>query len=192
MTPLDPAALNTEGGFRAFCDRPASDVAPELLGATLLHGGVGGIVVETEAYEHDDPASHSFAGRTVRNGAMFGQPGTAYVYRSYGLHWCFNVVCCPGSAVLIRAIEPTHGVDEMIRRRGIDDPRRLCAGPGRLCQALAIDGGLDGHPLNRTDLVLSPALQAQHIAGPRIGISKAVDLHRRYGLAGSRFLSRRF
>lgn len=192
MTSLDQGALNTEDGLRAFCDRAASDVAPALLGATLLHGGVGGIVVETEAYEPDDPASHSFAGQTVRNGAMFGRPSTAYVYRSYGLHWCFNVVCSPGSAVLIRAIEPTQGIDEMILRRGTYDLKRLCAGPGRLCQALAIDRSLDGHPLNRADLVLAPTTQAKHVSGPRIGISKAVDLHRRYGLAGSRFLSRRF
>ncbi len=177
----------------AFYARPAPEVARALIGAQLLVTGVGGRVVETEAYDRDDPASHSFNGPTVRNAAMFGPPGTAYVYRSYGLHWCLNVVCGPatGSAVLIRALAPEHGIDLMRERRGKVSDRDLCRGPGRLCQALAITGALDGRPLAAVPFtVLEPAAQAEVVTGRRIGITRAADTAWRFGLAGSRLLSR--
>ncbi len=132
-----PAALS-----RGFFEREVARVACDLIGARLLVGGAGGIVVETEAYDREDPASHSHGGRTARNAAMFGPVGHAYVYRSHGLHWCLNVVCGvePGGAVLVRALEPTVGLGRMRARRGSKDVRRLCAGPGRLCQALGVAG----------------------------------------------------
>ena len=157
---------------------------------------MGGILVELEAYAPDDPASHSFNGRTARNAAMFGPPGTLYVYRSYGIHWCANVVCGPegvGAAVLLRAAKPTHGLDEMRARRGIDDLRRLCAGPGCLTQALGITGDHDGEPLDRPPFELrgagsTPA--AGVVTGPRVGITRAADLPWRYSLRSSLFVSR--
>ncbi|WP_245453275.1 DNA-3-methyladenine glycosylase [Aquibium carbonis] len=174
-----------------FLDRPAVEVARALIGAVLTHDGVGGIVVETEAYEADDPASHSFSGPTARNAAMFGPPGHAYVYRSYGIHWCFNVVCRPGSAVLVRALEPTAGIPAMVRRRSMEDVRSLCSGPGKLCQALAISDAQNGMPIGRGALRLFlPPTSPTVVAGRRIGISKAVDRPWRFGLAGSRFLSK--
>ncbi len=172
-----------------FFFRHPVEVARDLIGCALTAGETSGIIVETEAYAPDDPASHSFRGPTPRNAAMFGAPGTAYVYRSYGLHWCFNIVCTPGSAVLVRGLEPTHGLDVMRSRRCVESVRLLCAGPGRLAQALAIDAGWNGRPLRgylhrqRCPLVIS---------GRRIGISKAVDLTWRFGEAGSPFLSRSF
>jgi DNA-3-methyladenine glycosylase len=181
---------------RAFFVRPAAAVAPDLIGAILRIDGVGGLIVETEAYDQADPASHSFTGPTPRNASMFGPPGCAYVYRSYGLHWCLNVVCNAeghGGAVLIRALEPLYGLERMVERRGTDAPRRLCSGPGRLCQALAVTKGLDGAPLDRPPFALHPRAAAPEIAiGPRIGISKAVEVPWRFGLAGSSFLSRPF
>lgn len=177
-------------------DRDALEVAPDLLGAELLVDGVGGRIVELEVYRPGDPASHAFRGRTPRNGAMFGPPGCAYVYRSYGIHWCLNFVCGPGeipSAVLIRALEPTVGLETMRGRRGVEDARLLCSGPGRLCEALAVTIAEDGLPLDRPPFSLvPPAVKGELVVGPRIGLTKAADLPWRYGLAGSRFLSRPF
>ena len=179
---------------RDFFARSVHEVAPALIGASFLFDGVGGMIVEVEAYHHTDPAAHSFRGRTDRNAVMFGPPGYAYVYRSYGIHWCVNFVCEPegsASAVLIRALEPTKGIAAMRARRGLDADRLLCSGPGRLCQALAITIAADGLALDRPPFGLRPARSpVEVVAGRRIGISKAADLPWRYGLAGSRFLSR--
>ncbi len=175
--------------------RPVADLARDLIGATLLLDGVGGVVVETEAYARGDPASHSFRGPTPRNGAMFGPAGRAYVYRSYGIHWCLNVVGGeePGCAVLIRALEPTEGLAAMRARRGLDAPRLLCAGPGRLCAALGITAAHDGLPLDRAPFaLLAPPAAPPIAAGPRIGITRNAEAPWRFGLAGSRFLSRPF
>ena len=177
--------------------RSAHDVAPELLGAELLVDGIGGTIVEVEAYDPADPASHAFRNRrTERNAAMFLVGGHLYVYRSYGIHWCMNVVCDiegVAGAVLVRALEPTKGVDEMIERRGVADVRRLCAGPGRLTQALGVSRAHDGLPLDRPPFELRPRAEpVEIVTGPRIGIAKAVELPWRYGLAGSAFLSRPF
>jgi DNA-3-methyladenine glycosylase len=170
------------------------ELAPELVGATLLVHGVGGTIVEVEAYDHEDPAAHGFRGRTARNASMFGPAGHAYVYRSYGIHWCLNFVCglegVP-DAVLIRALEPTHGIDRMRARRGLDDPRLLCSGPGRVCQALGVTGEHDGLPLDRVPFRLEARrAEIEVVAGPRIGITKAVDRPWRYAVAGSPFVSR--
>jgi DNA-3-methyladenine glycosylase len=179
---------------RAFFARSVHQVAEELIGATFLVDGVGGKIVELEAYQHEDPAAHGYRGLTKRNASMFGPSGHAYVYRSYGVHWCVNFVCEPegvADAVLIRALEPTQGLDEMRRRRGLDDERLLCAGPGRLCQALAITREHDGLPLDRPPFRLGQRVETpQIVRGPRIGISRAAELPWRYGVAGSRYLSR--
>jgi DNA-3-methyladenine glycosylase len=179
---------------RRFFARSVHEVAPELLGATLLVGGVGGVVVEVEAYDHTDPAAHGYRGRTERNASMFGPPGHAYVYRSYGIHWCLNFVCDDvdvASAVLVRALEPTEGAGEMRRRRGLSDDRLLCAGPGRLCQALGITRDHDGLPLDEPPFrLLAPARPPAVAAAPRIGITRAAELPWRYAVAGSRYLSR--
>jgi DNA-3-methyladenine glycosylase len=177
--------------------RNVHEVAPELIGAELYVGGVGGRIVEVEAYDHEDPAAHGFGNRrTARNASMFLSGGHAYVYRSYGIHWCLNFVCGEpnvASAVLVRALEPLAGLDEMRSRRGLDEPRLLCAGPGRLCQALGVTREHDGLPLDEPPFELRERLDpVQIVTGTRIGITKAADRPWRYGLLGSRFVSRSF
>ena len=167
-----------------------------MIGATLTFNGVGGIIVEVEAYHHTDPAAHSYNGPTPRNAVMFGPAGFAYVYRSYGIHWCVNFVCesaGSASAVLIRAVEPTVNLPLMRRRRGLTDARLLCSGPGRLCEALAITGAHSGLPLDAPPFAIRARETEPEIAtGIRIGITKAAELPWRYGLAGSRYLSKPF
>ena len=171
----------------------SSQAAPALIGWTLTVGGVGGRIVETEAYDHEDPASHSFTGPTERNGVMFGPAGHVYVYRSYGIHWCMNLVCRgPASAVLIRALEPTQGLDMMIARRGLEAPRRLCSGPGRLCQALGVSRQENGLRIDEPPFALEPGPAAEVVKGPRIGITKAAAVPWRFGEKGSSYLSRPF
>jgi DNA-3-methyladenine glycosylase len=186
-----PAMLDAQ-----FFARSVHDVAPDLIGATLLYRGVGGIIVEVEAYHHTEPAAHSFGGKRPRNAVMYGPPAHAYVYRSYGLHWCFNFVCEPegsAGAVLLRALEPTEGLAAMRRRRGQQADRLLCSGPGRLCEALGITGKQNGARLAPPDFVLHPREHVPDIAvGVRVGISKAADLPWRYGLRNSPFLSKPF
>ena len=181
---------------REFFARSVHEVAPDLIGCTLLVDGVGGPIVEVEAYDHEDPASHGFRGETARNRSMFGPPGHAYVYRSYGVHWCLNLVCEEkgvAAAVLLRGLEPTHGVEEMRARRDLDEPRLLCSGPGRLCQALAVTEEHDGLPLDLPPFELrAREEEPELVTGPRVGITQAADLPWRYGLAGSPFLSRNF
>ena len=181
---------------RRFFDRSVHKVAPDLIGAMLLVDGVGGMIVEVEAYHHTDPAAHSYIGRTERNAVMFGPPGFAYVYRSYGIHWCLNFVCeeeGSASAVLIRALEPTDGLARMRRRRGLNEPRDLCSGPGKLCEALGVTHKHNGLPLDRAPFALYARKREPELAiGVRIGITKAVDHPWRYGLKGSKFLSKPF
>jgi DNA-3-methyladenine glycosylase len=181
---------------RTFFDRSVHEVAPDLIGATMLFNGVGGLIVEVEAYHHTEPAAHSYNGPTPRNRVMFGPPGFTYVYRSYGIHWCVNFVCekeGSASAVLIRALAPTHGLPAMRRRRGLQEERALCSGPGKLCEALGITVAHSGLPLDRTPFSLHARVgEADVVSGIRIGITKAVDLPWRYGLRGSRYLSKPF
>jgi DNA-3-methyladenine glycosylase len=181
---------------RAFFARSVLAVAPDLIGATLLVNGVGGIIVELEAYHHSEPAAHSFNGPTPRTLVMFGPPGAAYVYRSYGIHWCINFVCektGSASAVLIRALQPTHGIPAMRRRRGLHDERSLCSGPGKLCEALGIADTHNGLALDAPPFALHARVSKPDVVtGVRIGITKAVELPWRYGLKGSKFLSRPF
>ena len=179
---------------RDFFARSVHDVAPELVGCTLLVDGVGGRIVEVEAYDADDPASHGYRGPTARNRAMFGPPGHAYVYRSYGMHWCLNLVCAEEGrpeAALVRALEPLAGVDRMRERRGLEAERLLCSGPGRLCQALGVTGEHDGLALDRRPFELRAAAEAAAVArSARVGITRAAELPWRYVLAGSPYLSR--
>jgi DNA-3-methyladenine glycosylase len=181
---------------RSFFARPAIDVAPDLIGAHFAVGGVGGLIVECEAYDAEDPASHSYRNRkTARNKAMFGAAGHAYVYRIYGVHWCVNIVCGAGDghAVLVRALEPTAGTEQMQTRRHTRDKRLLCSGPGRLCEALAIDRDLDGHDLLEAPFELRPrTAPTPVVAGRRIGITRAAAYKRRFGLRNSPYLSRPF
>jgi DNA-3-methyladenine glycosylase len=179
---------------RRFFARSVHDVAPDLIGVTLLVDGIGGRIVEVEAYDQEDPASHGYRGRTPRNASIFGPPGHAYVYRSYGVHWCLNLVCGDEGvpeAVLIRALEPTAGIEEQRRRRGTDDLRALCSGPGKLCQALGVTRGHDGLALDRPPFRLRERDEAPEIVtAPRIGITRATELNWRYLEAGSRYVSR--
>ncbi len=181
---------------RRFFARSVHAVAPELIGATLLLDGVGGLIAEVEAYHHTDPAAHSYTGRTERNAVMFGPPGHAYVYRSYGIHWCVNFVCeeeGSASAILIRALQPTQGIPLMRRRRGLSDERQLCSGPGKLCEALAITHRHNGLPLDAPPFSLRAREAEPEIAvGVRIGITKAAEKPWRYGMKGSAFLSKPF
>jgi DNA-3-methyladenine glycosylase len=181
---------------RSFFSRSVHEVAPDLIGAVLLVNGVGGRLVEVEAYHHTDPAAHSYIGPTERNAVMFGPPGYVYVYRSYGIHWCLNFVCertGSASAVLIRAIEPTEGLAVMRRRRGLAELRLLCSGPGRLCEALGITHAHNGFALTAPPFaIFAREGDEEVIAGPRIGLTKAVEKPWRYGLKGSRFLSKPF
>ena len=181
---------------RSFFNRSVHEVAPDLIGATLLVNGVGGLIVEVEAYHHTDPAAHSHRGKTERNAVMFGPAGYAYVYRSYGIHWCIKFVCegtGSASAVLIRALQPTAGIRTMRRRRQLKDERLLCSGPGRLSEALAITHAYNGLALDRTPFALfAPTQRVEVATGVRIGLTKAADLPWRYGLKGSAFLSKPF
>jgi DNA-3-methyladenine glycosylase len=181
---------------RKFFDRSVHEVAPDLIGATLLLDGVGGPIVEVEAYHHSEPAAHSFNGPTPRNRVMFGPPGFAYVYRSYGIHWCVNFVCekeGSASAVLIRALEPTHGLPAMRSRRGLDAERALCSGPGKLCEALGITIAHNALPLDAAPFALHAAVtKPALVRDVRVGITKAAELPWRYGLKGSRFVSKPF
>jgi DNA-3-methyladenine glycosylase len=179
---------------REFFARSVHEVAPELIGATLRVDGAGGTIVEVEAYDQTDPASHAYNGRTARNLSMFGPPGHAYVYRSHGVHWCLNLVCAAedvAQAALVRAIEPTHGLAAMRARRGLEDERLLCSGPGRLCQALGVTREHDGLALDEPPFELHARETTPHVqAGLRIGLTRAADYPWRYVLGGSRFLSR--
>lgn len=180
---------------QGFWARHPAAVAADLIGWSVYVGGVGGRIVETEAYHHEDPASHSYAGVTPRTEVMFGPQGRVYVYRSYGIHWCLNFVCwdeAPGGAVLIRALEPTAGLEVMAERRGLMDSRALCSGPGKLCQALAVTRDHNGLALDKPPFELTPGPRDGLITGPRIGITKAADIPWRFGEAGSRFVSRPF
>jgi DNA-3-methyladenine glycosylase len=181
----------------AFYERPVLEVAPDLIGCVVSHGSTSGVIVETEAYHYSEPAAHSYAGLTPRTKVMFGLPGFAYVYRSYGIHACLNAVCEPegtGAAVLVRALEPLSGIEEMRARRRVERLESLCSGPGKLTQALAIELELNG-----TDLVTGPIVISERPADwsavsvsvdRRIGITKAVELPWRFTASGSRFVSR--
>lgn len=176
--------------------RPSHEVARQLIGIIVLIDGVGGRIVETEAYDREDPASHTFSGLTPRNAAMFGPPAHAYVYRSYGIHWCLNFVCREeghGAGVLIRALEPLQGLETMRERRGVEDDRLLCSGPGKLCQAMGVTHAFNGRSLGQAPFQLLQADEMNEVVtGPRIGISKAMEVPWRFGKAGSKYVSRPF
>ena len=185
---------NTLAGIDFYA--PSDQVARQLIGVLVFIDGVGGRIVETEAYDRDDPASHTFRGETPRNASMFGPPAHAYVYRSYGMHWCLNFVCREpghGAGVLLRAVEPVLGLDQMRARRGVEDVRQLCSGPGKLGQAMGVTHALNGQSLALPPFALEAASEpVEIVSGPRIGISKAMDTVWRFGLKGSPFLSRKF
>lgn len=189
--PLGASPLRAEA-LKAFFDRDSVDVARDLISTRFTTAGVGGRIVETEAYRPDDPASHSYRGPTARNAAMFGPAGRVYIYRSYGIHWCLNFVCANASAVLIRALEPESGIEEMIRRRGVADIFDLCSGPGKLTQALGINLDVNTLPLDGPPFEIALAEPVSVVSDKRIGITKNVDPLWRFGAAGSRFVSRRF
>lgn len=181
----------------AFYDRPVLDVARDLIGCTVSHAGASGVIVETEAYHESEPACHAFAGLTPRTRTLFGPPGRAYVYFSYGVHALLNAVAEPegvGAAVLIRALEPLAGVELMRARRGLERLEDLCSGPGKLTQALGIDLALNGSDLASGPIRFGPRPQAweeaRHVTGERIGITKAPELPWRFCAAGSRSVSR--
>ncbi len=188
---IGTAAIEGESLTRFF-ERDAITVARDLLACRFLVDGIGGHIVETEAYFLDDEASHAFRGPTKRNAAMFGRPGNVYIYRIYGMHWCVNFVCTPGSAVLIRAIEPEMGIAEMIERRGTNALTQLCSGPGKLCQALDISIALNDRLLDQRPYSLTPTAPAPIISGKRIGITKNAEAPWRFGILGSRYLSKPF
>jgi DNA-3-methyladenine glycosylase len=182
----------------AFYERPVLEVARDLVGCVVSCGESAGVIVETEAYHQSEPACHAFVGLTPRTGVLFGPPGVAYVYRSYGIHACLNAVCEPrgiGAAVLIRALEPLDGVEAMRARRGVDRLESLCSGPGKLTQALGITLDHNGSSLMRGPVVFSEPPRSWHevpvSAGPRVGITKAAELPWRFCVDGSRYLSRR-
>jgi DNA-3-methyladenine glycosylase len=182
---------------RSFFARPVLEVAPALVGCVVRHGETAGVIVETEAYHHSEPACHAYVGLTARTATLFGPPGIAYVYRSYGIHALLNAVCEPedvGAAVLIRALEPRDGVELMRERRGVARAEELCSGPGKLTQALGI--GVD---LNATSLLAGPirieprpagAPAPELVVGPRVGITKAAELPWRFCARGNRHVSR--
>lgn len=181
----------------AFYDRPVLEVARDLVGCVLSHADTSGVIVETEAYHHDEPACHAYAGLTARTATLFGPPGRAYVYRSYGIHAVFNAVCEAegvGAAVLIRALEPLAGAELMRERRGVERPAELCSGPGKLAQALAIELDRNGRDLGAGPVRIEPRPAAwqdvELVAGPRIGITKAVELPWRFCAHGSEHVSR--
>jgi DNA-3-methyladenine glycosylase len=182
---------------RSFYDRPVLEVAPDLVGCVLAHGETAGVIVETEAYHESEPACHAYVGLTKRTSILFGPPGLAYVYRSYGIHALFNAVCEPegvGAAVLVRALKPIRGLDLMRARRRLEDERMLCSGPGKLTQALDIE-----LPDNQSDLIAGPIIilerspewrDVEIVADRRIGITRAAELPWRFSAAGSGYLSR--
>jgi DNA-3-methyladenine glycosylase len=195
--PFSMASASSSALPHAFFERPVLVVARELIGCVLVHGRTAGLIVETEAYHDSEPACHAYRGLTERTSTLFGPPGFAYVYRSYGIHALFNVVCEPegvGAAVLVRALQPLRGLELMRARRGLADERALCSGPGKLTQALAIELSA-----NRSDLSCGPlrllerapgASSPQIATGPRVGITKAAELPWRFVLAGSPYISR--
>ena len=191
-----PEKASTERLDRSLFDRSVHVVARELIGCRLFYEGAGGTIVETESYERDDPACHAYAGLTDRTEVLFGPPGRAYVYLSYGIHSLLNAVAEPegdAAAVLIRAIEPTHGLEEMRRRRGVQADDQLCSGPGKLTEALGIGLSENGADLNRDPFLLlprEPDWSGEILTGPRVGITKAVERPWRFALADSSFVSR--
>lgn len=199
MTPASAARHATPGHplDESFFERSVHDVARDLIGCALIFGGAGGVIVETESYQRDDPACHAYVGLTPRTATLFGPPGMAYVYLSYGIHFCLNFVCEPdgeAAAVLIRALEPRWGIERMRRSRGREDPRDLCSGPGKLTQALGIGLDLNGAPLDAPPFELRPRAGAwrgvEVATGTRIGITRGAELPWRFCATGSEYLSR--